>query len=394
VRVALVYEEFRLDRSLARDRVLIAGSLADLGIEVHVYCDPSKRTADARGVLFHDVSPLPRGPTRLGRALEYGSFAAAATRRLRAERSNYDVVDVAGTTAWEHDVIRAHAVQRAEQRRWPLRGGRKYRLARARATLAPLTQPRMGLAQVIERLQFRAGHFKRVLAVTEGVKRDLEEVHGVDPDVIQVVAYPVETKRFETSERALLRERLRLGSDDLVALFVGHDYERKGLGEAISGVAGADQSINLVVVGDGDSKRYIKRAAELRIGQRVHFIGSTETPELCFAAADVFVLPTLEDVWGISLIEAMAAGIPVIVSEVAGAAETIREAGAGLVVDVNSSVGVADALKIVLGDRTRAREMGHRGRAAAARFDVAKIGEEVATAYERIVAQRRSRSGP
>jgi UDP-glucose:(heptosyl)LPS alpha-1,3-glucosyltransferase len=392
VRVALVYEEFRLDRSLARDRVLIARALRDRGLEVHVYCNPAERGAEADGVVFHDVVPLPRAPTRFGRALEYGSFAVAATRRLRAERSRYDVVDVAGTTAWEHDVIRAHAVQKAEQRRWPQRGGRGYRLPRVRASLTPMTQPRIALAQAIERLQYRPGHFKRVLAVTEGVKADLQKVHGIDPELIEVVAYPVETNRFAGAERGLLRRQLRLGSDDKVALFVGHDYERKGLSEAIGGVARADDNVILVVVGEADPTRYKSAAVELGIGDRVHFVGATGTPEAYLGDADVLLLPTREDVWGVTVVEAMAAGIPVIVSDVAGAAEVIRNAQAGLVIE-GSSPEVGNALRIVLSDRDRARAMGDRGRTAAARFDVVRIADEVAAAYEHIVRQYRDLSG-
>jgi glycosyltransferase involved in cell wall biosynthesis len=390
VRVALVYEEFRLDRSLARERVLVARALAERGIEVDVYCNPSERRAETPGLAFHDVRPLPRAPTRVGRAIEYGSFAFAATRELRANRSRYDIVDVAGTTAWEHDVIRAHAAQKAEQRRWPQRGGRGYRAARLRASLGSITQPRIGVANAIERLQFRPGRFKRVFAVTEEVKQDLQETLGVEPDVIDVISYPVETNRFATSEPGLLQRRLRLPPDEFVALFVGHDFERKGLGEALSGVGRAAHRITLVVVGEGDASNYIKRADELGIGDRVHFLGSTETPEMFFADADVFLLPSREDVWGVTVIEAMAAGVPVIVSEVAGAAEIVRETGAGIVVS-GSADDVAHALGL-LGNRDRARMVGERGRTAARRFDVARIADQIAGAYERIIAETRRRS--
>jgi UDP-glucose:(heptosyl)LPS alpha-1,3-glucosyltransferase len=280
-------------------------------------------------------------------------------------------------------------VQKAELRRWPQRGGRGYRLPRVRAALTPVTQPRIALAQTIERLQYRPGRFKRILAVTEGVKSDLQEVHGIHPDLIQVVGYPVETKRFAGSERGHLRHRLRLGSDDRVALFVGHDYERKGLSEAIDGVARADDNVILVVVGEADPTRYKRAAAELGIGDRIHFIGPTGAPEAYFADADVLLLPTREDVWGVTVVEAMAAGIPVIVSEVAGAAEVIRSAAAGLVID-GSGHEVANALRTVLSDPDRARAMGDRGRTAAAYFDVAQIAEEVANIYERICGQRSS----
>jgi glycosyltransferase involved in cell wall biosynthesis len=390
MRVALVYEEFRLDRSLARDRVLFAQGLTQLGFEIHVYCDPRQRTADVPGIVFHDVASLPRPPTRIGRALEYASFATAATRRLRADRPRYDIVDVAGTTAWEHDVVRVHAVQKAEQRRWPERGGRGYRFSHLRASLVPVTDPRLGIARAIERAQFRRGGFRRALAVTEEVKEDLCSVRGVDGSDIDVIPYPVETRKFADAERGRLRSRLGMPANSPLALFVGHDYERKGLAEAIRGVAELAGDVTLVVVGEGDSGPYRKLAAELGVERAVRFVGGTDSPESFLADADVFLLPTREDVWGISVVEAMAAGTPVIVGEDAGVARVVSAANAGLVVAC-SPRAVRDALRGVLDDRASARAMGERGRAAAARFDVGRIADDVAAAYERAAAARGSR---
>jgi len=387
MRVALAYEEFRLDRSLARDRVLIARGLTRLGIEVHVYCNPRHRITEPPGVVFHDVSPLARAPTRFGRAFEYGSFAVAATRRLRKERPKYDIIDVAGTTAWEHDVVRVHALQEAERRRWPTRGGRGYRFAQLRAATVPLTQPRLGVAEVIERLQYRPGRVKRVLAVTPAVKNDLEETLRVDAGLVDVVAYPVDTDRFATAETGELRRRLQLRPDDFVALFVGHDFERKGLREAIAGIAAARRRIVLAVVGEGDPTSYDNLASGLGVADRVHFLGSTDQPESFFADADAFLLPSREDVWGVTVIEAMAAGVPVIVSDVAGAAEVVRDTGAGILVS-GSGADVGHALDRLAAD-DYARTLGQRGRAAARRFDVSVVADEVAAAYERVAAERR-----
>jgi UDP-glucose:(heptosyl)LPS alpha-1,3-glucosyltransferase len=391
MRVALVYQGFALDASLERERVLLARALVEAGVELDYYGDPRRTTVDLAGATFRPVQPLLRSASRIGHAFEYGSFARAATVALRRERARYDVIDVSGTTAWEHDVVRVHAVQKAEAGRWPERGGRSFRAARTRAALAPVARPKVGVARVIERLQFRPGCFKVLLAASEEVRDDLQEVHGVPRELIEVLLPPVEIERFAQADDGGARRALRVGPDDALLLFVGHDFERKGLGEAITAVAGLPAHAHLVVVGRGDPRRYASAAHDAGLAERVHFVGATDSPEQWFAAADVFLLPTREDVWGMTVIEAMAAGVPVVVTAVAGAAAQVREAEAGVVVPDASKRTLTDVLSRLVSAPAERRRLGERGRDAAARFGVRAFGRAALAAYERALAARRAR---
>ena len=100
MRIALVYRNFNLGGSLERDEVFLARGLIELGHEVHCYCNPDTSTAEIPGATFHDVRPWVVSSSRLGRPIERGSFALAATRALRHDRANYDIVDVCGTSGW------------------------------------------------------------------------------------------------------------------------------------------------------------------------------------------------------------------------------------------------------------------------------------------------------
>ncbi|MDQ3994825.1 MAG: glycosyltransferase family 4 protein [Actinomycetota bacterium] len=391
MRVALVYQGFALDASLERERVLLARALVEAGVELDYYGDPRRTTVDLAGATFRPVQPLLRSGSRIGHAFEYGSFARAATVALRRERDRYDVIDVAGTTAWEHDVVRVHAVQKAEAGRWPERGGRSFRAARTRAALAPVTRPKVGVARVIERLQFRPGCFNVLLAASEEVRDDLQEVHAVPRELIEVLLPPVETERFGQPDDGAARRALRVGPDDALLLFVGHDFERKGLGEAITALAGLPPRAHLVVVGRGDPRRYARAAHDAGLAERVHFVGATDSPEQWFAAADIFLLPTREDVWGMTVIEAMAAGVPVVVTAVAGAAAQVREAEAGVVVPDASARTLTDVLSRLVSAPAERRRLGERGRDAAARFGVRAFGRAALAAYERALAARRGR---
>jgi UDP-glucose:(heptosyl)LPS alpha-1,3-glucosyltransferase len=387
MRVALVYHDFNLERSLARERVLLARGLAAEGVEVHCYSNPETRGAEAAGVVFHDVRPARRSSGRVGHAVECGTFAWKATALLREHRTRYDVIDVAGTSAWEHDVVRAQAVPLSEQRRWPERGGRSFRAARARARAAHVLHPALGVARATQTLQLKPGNYLRVVAVTEEVSHDLQRVHGVPEQVIRVVAPPIELPDPAGSPPFELRRRLGLGVRDQLVLFVGHDFERKGLGDAIEAVAAASPAAHLAVVGGGDEPPFRAAADRLGVGNRVHFLGVTSEPNRFFPEADVFLLPTREDVWGTTVIEAMAAGVPVVVTAAAGAAAEIRRTGAGLVVENGSPAGLTDTLVSLLEAPGRRREMAERGREAAYRHGEAEHARVIYQIYAGVIEE-------
>jgi glycosyltransferase involved in cell wall biosynthesis len=392
MRVALVYHDFHLEGSLARGRVLLARGLVATGVEIHCYCNPETRGLDLAGVQFHDVRPARRSSGRVGHAVECGTFAWRATELLRKHRDRYDVVDVAGTAGWEHDVVRAHAVQLSEQRRWPERGGKSFRAARARARAAHVLYPALGLARVTQALQFKPGNYLRVVAVTKEVSQDLQHVHGVPESMIHVIAPPMELPDPAGTPSLELRRRLGLGSRDQLVLFVGHDFERKGLDEAIAAVA-SSPAAHLAVVGRGEQAAFRATADRIGAGSRVHFLGVTSEPNRLLREADVFLLPTREDVWGTTLIEAMAAGVPVITTAVAGASIEVRRSGAGLVVENGSPNGLTDALASLLEAPDRRRKMAERGRGVASRYGEAAHARAMLEVYSAVVEERRRRTG-
>lgn len=388
MRVALVFHDFNLEGSLARERVLLARGFAAEGVEVHSYSNPDTRGAEPAGVVFHDVRPARRSSGRIGHAVECGTFAWKATALLREHRTRYDVIDVAGTSAWEHDVIRAQAVPLSEQQRWPERGGKSFHAARARARVAHVLHPALGVARATQKQQLKPGNYLRVVAVTDEVSLDLQRVHGVPERAIRVVAPPIELPDAAGNPSFELRRRLGLDARDHLVLFVGHDFERKGLEDAIEAVAAASPAAHLAVVGGGDEPRFHAAADRLGAGKRVHFLGVTSEPTRFFEEADVFLLPTREDVWGTTVIEAMAAGVPVVVTAVAGAAAEIRRNGGGLVVENGSPAGLTGALASLLEAPDRRREMAKRGREAAYRYGEAEHARVMYQIYTSVIEER------
>jgi len=390
MKIAFAYRNLNRSGSLERDTVHLVEGLSRRGVELHCYCDPGT-SIDVEGVVRHDVTPLTRSRSRVGYPLLRATFAYRATRALRSARRDYDLVHVLGVSAWENDVVHVPAVMAAEQARWPEHGGAGYRAAGLRARLAPVMRPEVGTIRWIERLQFRPGRYLRVTAVTEQVRDDLVEVHRVPADRIAVIPPAVEVARFAEATDGRLRSQLAVEPDAHVVLFIGHAFERKGLADAISALATCSDPAHLVVVGGGDPGPYRRKADELGVGARTHFVGTVEKPEDYYAAADLLVLPTRSDPWGIPVIEAMAAGIPVITTRAAGAASVAEAAGSGLIVPPGAPRDLAEAMDALLADSARRREMGERGRAGAARFDLEPIADATLATYELALAERRSR---
>lgn len=399
-RVALVQRNIDLSGSLERDSFLRARELARLGIDVHVYCTPTADRAEMQGVVIHDVRPLLRSASRLGRPIERGSFAAAATRTLRHDRQAdaFDLVHVSGIAAWESDVVTVHEVVKAAQRRWPEEAGSAVRGAHTRAALAPALHPEVAVGRAIQRLQLRPGAYRRVIAVTEEVRDDIVSVFGVPEDRIDVLHLPVDVEPLLAGGPDGVRRGLGIGPGDPLLLFVGHAFERKGLDVAIDALPLLDPTSHLVVVGDGDRVAFARRAEQEGIAGRVHFVGPTEQTAGYYLSADALVLPTRHDAWGIPIVEAMAAGLPVVTTRMAGASSEVLQARAGIVLDQPSAPELAAAVDRILRDPAERTAMGRRARHAAAEHAADSNAKALLEIYRRTLEEpaiaRRRRAAP
>ncbi len=154
-----------------------------------------------------------------------------------------------------------------------------------------------------------------------------------------------------------------------VVLYVGYFNPRKGLPglvEAFQQQANAEDQ--LVLAGDGPDKEMLQQMAA---GDgRIHFPGYVEGAQKSswYAAADLFVLPTLHDPWGLVVNEAMAFGLPIITTQAAGCAELVD--GNGRVIPANNVQALADALQELLSNPASRATMGQRSRELIAPYTV------------------------
>lgn len=223
------------------------------------------------------------------------------------------------------------------------------------------------------------------------------ESFGVPADAIFTVANTPDVARLmRISEelaprREALREKLGIAGRRAV-LFVGRMLEEKGLAvlfDAYALASGERDDLALVIAGDGARREaYEKRSADEGLPE-VKFLGFVQQDELSevYAACDVFVLPSLVEPWGVVVNEAMAAGLPVILSDQVGAsADLAAEGENGYVVPAGDAATLSAKILQILGDQERQSAMGRRSREIIAGWDYAASADNFIAAVRRAVA--------
>jgi len=298
----------------------VARHLCGRGHEVTVVCRSHEDAPDprVRFLVLRSFAP--------GAALRVLLFARDVERHLRT--TSYDLVVGLGRT-WSQDVLRLSGgchrtyLERAGEsssRRWsPFPRGLSLK---DRAILS------------IEARALRPGAARCVIVNSDLVQRDVVERYGLDPGVFRLIRNGVDLEKFhprhrEASGRAL-RGELRIGAEEPVVLFLGSNYGRKGLGvllDAFPAVRRERPGAKLLVVGaDPDLAGWKRRARSLGLEDAVLFLGKRSDTGACYGAADLYALPTRYDSFAYTVLESLACGIPVVVSDAAGAAEVVDPA--------------------------------------------------------------------
>jgi UDP-glucose:(heptosyl)LPS alpha-1,3-glucosyltransferase len=321
MRVALVYRAFNRAGSLARATVELACHLLPRH-EVHVFSIPARTDRSvAPGCTFHDV-PAPVAPEGAASAAELWSYSRNARRLLAAEQ--FDAVHVCAPATWVGDILHVPGIVRGEA---VLQGIPTWRV---RAGV--VRHPRNAVRLALERRALRSPTFRRLHVAAPIVRDDLARHYGIDPASVLVVPPAVNLEQFTPADDPRAgRAELGLAADRFLVLFCGSDFARKGLDRAIEAVAACAQEVELVVVGAGEEARFRDLARRSGAAERVHFLGGRTDAHRFYRIADALVLPTRADVWGVTPIEAMACGVPPIVSGAAGSSTAISDGETGIV---------------------------------------------------------------
>jgi UDP-glucose:(heptosyl)LPS alpha-1,3-glucosyltransferase len=227
-------------------------------------------------------------------------------------------------------------------------------LARRRKFEVPLKQfvraasrKHRDLLQLEESL-FEKRKAGRVIASSQMVVNEITDLYRYPADKIDLVRNGVPLARFQVEPelREKSRVKLKLKKDQIALLFAGSGWERKGLLFAIEAMALCkDRKLRLLVAGRGDARQY--KTTRLRFWREdpVQFFGEVADLVPIYAAADIFIVPTIYDPFSNACLEALASGLPVITTRSNGFSEVVEDGVHGSLVDNPANlVGLRDAI--------------------------------------------------
>lgn len=310
-----------------------------------------------------------RLPTELLRNLV---FARSSARWLRAHRHELDVIQANGFVTWEPcDVVAAHFVHAAwgKSAWYPFKGIRPYSLYQRLYTV---------LNTRWEKSAFARG--KRVIAVARPLVRELVDI-GVSPEKIEMIWNGVDTQQFSPGQPD--RERFGLPSGVALALFVGDiRTPRKNLDTVLRALQQTSR-LFLVVAGALERSPYPDIAKQLGVDDRVFFLGKVKEIDVLMRSVDMFVFPSRYEAHPLVLLEAMASGLPSIVSGTFGASEFMADGGF-ILDDPDDHVQLATYMEILAGDGARRSSMGRAGRNRALEMQWATMASQYLRIFEEV----------
>lgn len=385
MRVALNFPAIGSRRGGAETYVgVLARALDQAGHEVHVLAtrvDPGELPPS---ITVHLI------PIRAWRGfgwLRSYQFAAASAREL--SRHSFDLVIGFGQV-WQQDVCIAIGGSRPALLEC---SAQRFRSLAARACwmLGKRLNPNQWACRWIEHQQFARGRAPLVIAPSHRVADDFRRWHDVPESHLAVAHLGVELKASRDASRDSVRQDIRtqwgLKSDDVAILFSARNYSLKGMAallESFVAVARDSPDAQLLICGTDRDRSWQRRVGRLGLSGRVRFLGFVSDTRACFAGADVFVLPTFYDACSLVVLEALAAGLPVVTTRANGAAELVTEGRDGFVIDSPWAIDqLSERLLRLSADGVLRRRMSQQARSGARRLSIENSVQAMLAALHR-----------
>lgn len=250
----------------------------------------------------------------------------------------------------------------------------------------------------VERRMIKSADKTTFLPVSSLAMDTFRDEYRELPGRWEVVHPGVDCARFTARSRGQCRAEIRarhgIPHDSYVVLFAGMNFELKGLDRIMQSVSVArarcsGQDIRLLVAGGGHIEKYRAKAGSLGLSDAVTFAGTvTDGLEMYYLAADTFMMLSAFDTFGMVVLEAMASGLPVIISKNVGARDIVQCGRSGFVIDNTEDPSLLAEHILSLGRPGEAQLLGSAGAIIAAEHDWAKTAEKMAEVYKAHLEKR------
>ena len=246
----------------------------------------------------------------------------------------------------------------------------------------------------VESVLINKGNCRKFLPVSTLAREKILKDFPIDREKIDVIHPGVDIGAFRALNKEDCRreigDRFGIGKDDRVILFVSMNFELKGLDALMTALSMTktrhpSAHLKLLVVGKGNYRKYGALARKLSIEENVIFTGvQTSGMEKIYSASDIFVMLSRFDTFGMAVLEAMSASVPVIVSHNVGAKDLVTDGHNGFVVDHEDVDTIAAKIAYMLDERAR-RSMAEDACRVAVTHDWDRVVERTLQVYDEIV---------
>jgi UDP-glucose:(heptosyl)LPS alpha-1,3-glucosyltransferase len=380
IRFAIGLREFSKKKGGAeRYLVDLCTRMAGEGYEVHVYAEQWD-VEDSR-IFFHIVRTIP-----FPKSLRLLSFAIRATKEI--EQGDYDITLGVGNTL-KADILQPHG---GVHWAWFWRSLRAYDhpILWTTKLLGRVFSPKQWVSGWVENAPYQGKRFRAIIAISDMVKQDMMRWYRIPEDRITVVYNGVDIERFHSRNRQYreeIRRRHGIGGEELVLLFVSNNFRMKGLGLLIKTLAKIKKEtlppFKLLILGRDRQGSYSHLAREMGISKETIFAGSTNEPEKYYGASDFLVHPTFYDACSLTVLEALASGLPVITTHCNGASGIITQGHEGFVIsDPRDGQALGEKISF-FSDREKLARASVAARHLAESYSLEKNWREMQTIFKK-----------
>lgn len=238
---------------------------------------------------------------------------------------------------------------------------------------------------------------KHYIAISHSIKKELMEYFAIPSENITIIHHgvdnqyftPVESTEQGRSTRQEIRQNLGIQPDDVVLLHVGALNARKGLFQTIEILSFLKKNgfhkVKYLAVGQGETKLLKQLIKEHDVEDRVILVSHSKDIRNYYWASDIFFFPTYYEPFGLVILEAMACGLAVATSSIAGGSELIEDGSNGILFDPHEKVGkIADKLLPILRNAELRATIGKKARTVAEQRSWTQVGEEYLDFYRKL----------
>jgi glycosyltransferase involved in cell wall biosynthesis len=365
----------------------VAEKLADRGHEVHLFARKAE-DLDLNKIRWHKI-PGAGWPE----VADFLSYHVKVNRTI--PKRYFDIIHGIGCNTLRANVVTIQNIQPA-----------KKKILDRLGALEKVSMPRRMTRALYLKVTSEAEHKLYThrpgnrpplfLPVSRGVESELREHYNIGPAPVKIVPNAADLSIFKPiseEQRLAWRKDNGLGAEDVVLIFAGGEWVRKGLDLAIRGLSLVpDRRAKLYIAGDDAAKETLKAlAAECGVTDRVIFGGFRKDVPIALASSDIFLFPSWYEAFSLATIEAAACGLPIVATSINGTEDFIQPGVTGEFVKSDPK-HIAQVIGPLIQDAQKRTEMGRNARQLVEQnYTWDRVTEATESAYKEYLSSRNSK---